>query len=670
MAFLKIGKKTVDAHAVAAPKEMYSTGGFLEEMPVVGVHLPGMRTKISRSLASSLLQASCDEGPSQGNQSSGGVKTPDSNKSNKGSMSIYINDLIDVVKKEIIYASRQADKYTFTQRAERMLRKAAVVAIKGSLRDLVDAWVEPIGEEKEAGECMSTPSVSVTGTRRNNLDLTCHLFSGGSQETPNNNSLLATQAPLITPPVDLTDDVEADESDVDIVLTQLKEQTILQNLLHKRLFNDKQRALTLEHKNGRKLRVILPPESTTAKAFVEEAKKSRWIKELLPSDVHQKGMLQYLAVTHPAVYVRVANQKNITLQSAVLSTPQTIALGRLSGINDTQMSKIRSFLKNVGKAELKYSKSEICRFNRDVGLHPSMPQPIFNNYTLEWATTNGKGVEKKLPEACNYWNADLLLQVAAEVDLVMSAIFLEKSEKHSPTQPTLLDYRAPGFEDKPGITVLFGGDHGAGACPCSLKINSSPADRKARGKLNWRCPTVQIASIDCTKDSFELLSNTVMPRIREQLIQLRNSCVLLVYRDMKARQQRKAFVVPKNFLRHTLGIQHSFLRFRVDRTEHAIDLRHYFDVEDILCWASFRVSVVISNFNDLYVGDLAFLAMATGMNNSSGAHCIHCLKKASKFNCDAVQPQEVRTKASLTACLNESSIREGFHLAKYEMKRE
>ena len=49
--------------------------------------------------------------------------------------------------------------YTYTQRAECMLRKAAAVAIKGSLRDMVDAWVDQIAdvkEVKEAKECMST----------------------------------------------------------------------------------------------------------------------------------------------------------------------------------------------------------------------------------------------------------------------------------------------------------------------------------------------------------------------------------------------------------------------------------------------------------------------------------------------------------------------------------
>jgi len=44
--FIKLGDKTEDAAAINKPKEMYSIGGILERMPVVGIHLPGIRTKL------------------------------------------------------------------------------------------------------------------------------------------------------------------------------------------------------------------------------------------------------------------------------------------------------------------------------------------------------------------------------------------------------------------------------------------------------------------------------------------------------------------------------------------------------------------------------------------------------------------------------------------------
>jgi len=535
---------------------MYSLGGVLEKMPIERIHLPAMRTKISRRLAASLIQGST-QSDSTGSDGSAGTSDDNNNNNNKGTMTAYINALLDVVQNKIMYASRQGSHYKYTQRAERMLHKAAVVAIKGSLRDLIDAWVERMEDEKEfsAGECMKTPSAAAVGSTAEARELSRRLVFD-AEETPNNNSFAAP--PLITPPVDLTDDVEveADERDIDIVLTQIKEQAILQNLLHKQ-FVQKEQVITLEHKNGRKLRIILPPESTTSQAFVDEAKKTRWVQKLLHSDVQQKGMLLHLALKHPVSYVSIANQKKLQLQSAILSTPQTLALGHLSGINGTQMEKLRSYLKNVGKADLKYGKREILRIDNNVGLHSTTPAPVFSNYTHEWATTSGKGVEKKPLEQCQFWTSDILLEVASEVDLALTTLFLEKLDD-SPTHP-VLDCGAPGFVE-PGVVVLFGGNHGAGRCPCHLKINfSSPQERKRRGDLNWLCPTLLIASIDCSKDTFELLSNTVMPHIKRQLIALRNSCAVVVYSTSQPSKHCKAFLLPKILQKETLMMHNNLL---------------------------------------------------------------------------------------------------------------
>jgi len=58
-----------------------------------------------------------------------------------------------------------------------------------------------------------------------------------------------------------------------------------------------------------------------------------------------------------------------------------------------------------------------------------------------------------------------LLEVAAEAYLALQSMFLEKPNT---TTVPILDYGAPGFDSaRPGIVVLFGGDHGASACPCS-----------------------------------------------------------------------------------------------------------------------------------------------------------------------------------------------------------
>jgi len=111
-----------------------------------------------------------------------------------------------------------------------------------------------------------------------------------------------------------------------------------------------------------------------------------------------------------------------------------------------------------------------------------------------------------------------------------------------------------------------------------------------------------------------------------------------------------------------MSVGNGVLTYYVGMQRKTIDLQAYFNTDDGTGNFAFHDLVavkVISNFNDLYVGDLAFLSMAIGMNNLSGAHCIHCTKRAHQFN-SVIEPHKVRTKASLTQCLNryvEDSLR-------------
>jgi len=66
-----------------------------------------------------------------------------------------------------------------------------------------------------------------------------------------------------------------------------------------------------------------------------------------------------------------------------------------------------------------------------------------------------------------------------------------------------------------------------------------------------------------------------------------------------------------------------------------------------------RVTKVTSQFHDLHVGDLAFLAMCLGVNNSAGQHCVACEKIARQFDCEQMHENKFRAKASLAHCLNE-----------------
>lgn len=70
-------------------------------------------------------------------------------------------------------------------------------------------------------------------------------------------------------------------------------------------------------------------------------------------------------------------------------------------------------------------------------------------------------------------------------------------------------------------------------------------------------------------------------------------------------------------------------------------------------WADLSAKLVISSFNELFIGDLAFLAMLIGMNHSAGSHCLMCLSKASEFNNPPGRELEIRSRESLVECLEQ-----------------
>lgn len=200
---MRVGNNT--EHVAA---DMHSlTGGNLEMHPSKGVHMPGVRTKMLKRLASKVL-ATCDPAPTP--PSSAGMEeesTDTNNQSNKGSVTIYVNELLEVVGKEAMGHASLGDRYSFSQRSKRMLRKAIVHAVKGTSLAFVESWVERVGKETEgkAGECLSTPSLTrLQVTTMHELPESTHLFT----ETPTS---ARAQEPLVTPPVDLTVNNDEDE---------------------------------------------------------------------------------------------------------------------------------------------------------------------------------------------------------------------------------------------------------------------------------------------------------------------------------------------------------------------------------------------------------------------------------------------------------------------------
>jgi hypothetical protein len=248
---------------------------------------------------------------------------------------------------------------------------------------------------------------------------------------------------------------------------------------------------------------------------------------MLNTEERVEGMLLHLAKLYPQQYVAVGRRRKLSMEPIVLNTSQTIALARVGKLNDTCMTNVRSFLRQVGKVKLQMSLKEQQRIDWQVGYNQTK-DVTFSNYFHEWSLFKGK--ETKAPEQVHYWNSQLSKEIEAEVDLYLHRLFIDNPERN--TIPSI-DYQGDGFESV-GVTVLFGGVHGDKHHPISCKINlCPPAKRKNMKQLGYQCPTIQFASVECSKDSYELMNNTVMPMVKEQLIKLKKSSIVTVYHIKK-----------------------------------------------------------------------------------------------------------------------------------------
>jgi hypothetical protein len=113
---------------------------------------------------------------------------------------------------------------------------------------------------------------------------------------------VADGIPEVTP-VPLESQMQLEEEDgdsnVDELLLELQEEVLLQSLLHKRIHEKKERVFTLEHRNGNKMLVVLPPDVRSASKFEKEAKQTGWVDHVFNSEEKCLGVLQHFAKKTP-----------------------------------------------------------------------------------------------------------------------------------------------------------------------------------------------------------------------------------------------------------------------------------------------------------------------------------------------------------------------------------
>lgn len=647
--FIKIGNQP-HPDEVILPKSMYGSDGNLLAIayPVQDEHFRNIRTKSQKGTVTQLLElASAVQDIPQPMKHDGKPKQL-KDLSPKSLLLLFVSELVS--EASVTGSSK------ISTRSLRKLRRLFDASVDVEAKDLLHASVEKMSWVGASSTLVNTDN---GGTDATTSDLVSPVKVGSTLiqtvTPPTDVSVLITQN--AEEDVELLLEDETSVSTVDEFIAELQEEVLLQSLLLKRIHEKKERVFTLEHRNGRRLLVVLPPDTVTVATFEEEARRSGWVDTMLNTDERVRGMLTYISKTSPTTFTDVAQKRKLLKSVNVLSTAQTVALARVGNLNDTRLKNVRSFLSMIGKVNLQYSTKEIKRLDEAVCMNRTS-KVTFGSTVHEWSKNKGK--EKKPPEEVEYWNASLLSEIEAEVDIHLKEVLAETESIES--IPTI-DYMADGFSQA-GITFLVGGDHGDKNCPISAKLNlSSPQKRKQNGnKLSMQCPVVQFASVRCSKDAYDLMDSTVMPAIKSELNQLKKSSILTVFHTKNITGCFRSYTVPSSILLNTVAFRSNqdvpsttmtfayYYGLAGDRLEFgSISLKEPFN--DVPYFELATV-MTVSRFNELFIGDLAFLAMLIGMNNSSGTHCLLCMKSKAEFNCNH-QSLVPRTKESLRECLEQ-----------------
>jgi hypothetical protein len=608
--FIRLGQGS----EVVLPKEQYDAEGNrnLSYYPVEDQHVRNLRTKSQKGGLQKLLNvANCRVIPA--------VKECPINKT-------PVLEAVDHSPKSVLYAFVQelvldagkSGERNISPRAQRKLQRLILACVDVAAKELLYTVLEKYSVGKEMGlEELGNPKGSSLMSPERIVSEPQVLVTPSGIETIEVDGVEALQEDTIT--LDDDDDELTVTTAADF-LSELKEEVLLQTLLHKRIYEKDDRVFQLEHKNGRRLLVVLPPDTQSVASFEQEATRTNWVNIMLNSDERVNGMLSHLAKCHPEKFHQVGKNRKLSTRTVALSTVQSIALARVGKLNDFRMKKIKSYLRHVGKVNLQLSVKEQERIDLAVGLYRTK-EATFGSYLHEWASSKGK--EKKPPEAIHYWNASLANEIEVEVDLYLQHLFLQNKDDSSYTMPCI-DYDTNGFATK-GITVLFGGDHGDKHCPISCKLNlSKPEERKTRKELSYQCPVVCFASVQCSKDAFDLMNQTVMPTIKQQLLQLQQSSLVTVFHTRNMQNCFRSFMVPSSIRPSTIA----FLLKTINGDNipcmtfaHGEEPNPIFGSIDIvdqvfhdIPFFELGAKVTVTKFNELFIGDLAFLAMLIGMN--------------------------------------------------------
>jgi hypothetical protein len=371
--FSRIG----DVVEIVLPKNMYDLEGNLLHYPIEDQHVRIIRTKSQHGALPKLVDVGNNKQASEAEERSNNKKKSSNNMSPNVLLLEYVAELV-------VATAGTTGHGKISMRSARKLHRMMLACVDVAAKELLHAALEKYASQKEVFADEEKQTASLVSPERQHSTNEAAIRTHGFAEAP----------------VELEDDagyLSDDERSIgsttttDEFLVELKEEVVLQSLLHKRIHDKKERVFQLEHRNGRRLLVVLPPDSMSTASFEEEAKKTQWVDIIMNTKDRVEGMLSYLAKTNSQMYVAVGKKRRLSMMTVALNTTQTLALARVGRLNDVRMQYIRSFLKHIGGVNLQLSKKEQVRIDRQVGLHRTTKDVVeFGSCLHEWLQTKGK----------------------------------------------------------------------------------------------------------------------------------------------------------------------------------------------------------------------------------------------------------------------------------------
>jgi hypothetical protein len=339
--------------------------------------------------------------------------------------------------------------------------------------------------------------------------------------------------------------------------------------------NERLPSFTLKSDRG-EMTCIPVPKHKSDDAFKAYQRKTPYVEHMCTAvgggnkDVGVQRLLSHLACHHEEAFIKCGQERGL----AVSSVMNEVALGAMMDDNNLKLWQLFGVLKHVRHGtgcKISVSAKHLKKFAEN------MIQPKTGRYVYNY--TDSSGNNKREIVQYDYQSvSDMFIHVVSQL-LIENNVHMSKVRR---------------------VGIVIGGDHGKGAFRLVIRVLILLEEEQVLYK------DVGVATIFCSKDSAEIVKNTIYHWLTDDLKLLNESQVIL---------EDDTDTLTKCDLQPTT--------YAVTNGE--------------LC-------IPIDIFN---TGDIKWAAMLAGMENHSGCWCIHCLLSPAQWKVEGHQPGELRDVKSV-----------------------